>query len=286
MPHQIKTLTVLGTGVLGSQIAYQAAFHGFAVTAYDVDGVALEKARARFARLVGIYRAANVGGAGESKAEAALENLRLTANLGDAVADADLVIEAVPELLEVKRDVYRTLADLAPAKTIFATNSSTLLPSDLKDSTGRPDRFLAIHYANNIWAQNIAEVMGTAETDPAVFDAVVEFARNSGLEPIEIRKEKAGYVLNSLLVPLLNAAAGLLLQGVATPETIDKTWRIATGAPSGPFQIYDVVGLGTAYNIAASSPDAGSQAFARYLKDNYIDQGKLGVATGEGFYTY
>lgn len=286
MPHQIKTLTVLGTGVLGSQIAYQAAFHGFAVTAYDVDGDALEKARARFARLVGIYRAANVGGAGESKAEAALENLRLTANLGDAVADADLVIEAVPELLEVKRDVYRTLADLAPAKTIFATNSSTLLPSDLKDSTGRPDRFLAIHYANNIWAQNIAEVMGTAETDPAVFDAVVDFARNSGLEPIQIRKEKAGYVLNSLLVPLLNAAAGLLLQGVASPETIDKTWRIATGAPSGPFQIYDVVGLGTAYNIAASSPDPGSQAFARYLKDNYIDQGKLGVETGEGFYTY
>ena len=286
MPHQIKTLTVLGTGVLGSQIAYQAAFHGFAVTAYDVDGDALEKARARFARLVGIYRAANVGGAGESKAEAALEGLRLTANLGDAVADADLVIEAVPELLEVKRDVYRTLADLAPAKTIFATNSSTLLPSDLKDSTGRPDRFLAIHYANNIWAQNIAEVMGTDETDPAVFDAVVDFARNSGLEPIEIRKEKAGYVLNSLLVPLLNAAAGLLLQGVASPETIDKTWRIATGAPSGPFQIYDVVGLGTAYNIAASSPDPGSQAFARYLKDNYIDQGKLGVETGEGFYTY
>ncbi|CAH0320423.1 3-hydroxyacyl-CoA dehydrogenase [Microbacterium sp. Bi128] len=286
MPHQIKTLTVLGTGVLGSQIAYQAAFHGFAVTAYDVDGDALEKARARFARLVGIYRAANVGGAGESKAEAALENLRLTSNLGDAVADADLVIEAVPELLEVKRDVYRTLAELAPAKTIFATNSSTLLPSDLKDSTGRPDRFLAIHYANNIWAQNIAEVMGTDETDPAVFDAVVDFARNSGLEPIEIRKEKAGYVLNSLLVPLLNAAAGLLLQGVASPETIDKTWRIATGAPSGPFQIYDVVGLGTAYNIAASSPDPGSQAFARYLKDNYIDQGKLGVETGEGFYTY
>ena len=286
MPHEIKTLTVLGTGVLGSQIAYQAAFHGFAVTAYDVDGVALEKARARLARLVGIYQAADVGGAGESKAEAALENLRLTANLGDAVADADLVIEAVPELLEVKRDVYRTLADLAPAKTIFATNSSTLLPSDLKDSTGRPARFLAIHYANNIWAQNIAEVMGTAETDPAVFDAVVDFARNSGLEPIEIRKEKAGYVLNSLLVPLLNAAAGLLLQGVASPETIDKTWRIATGAPSGPFQIYDVVGLGTAYNIAASSPDPGSQAFARYLKDNYIDQGKLGVATGEGFYTY
>lgn len=285
MSH-IKTLTVLGTGVLGSQIAFQAAFHGFSVTAYDISDDVLEKARARFAQLAGIYRSANVAGAGEGTAEAALDNLRLTADLGDAVADADLVIEAVPELLELKRDVYRQLSQLAPARTIFATNSSTLLPSDLKEFTGRPDRFLAMHYANNIWAQNIAEVMGTADTDPAVFDAVVEFARNSGLEPIEIRKEKAGYVLNSLLVPLLNAAAGLLLQGVASPETIDKTWRIATGAPSGPFEIYDVVGLGTAYNIASTSPDAGSQAFAQYLKDNYIDKGKLGVATGEGFYTY
>lgn len=283
---EIKTLTVLGAGVLGSQIAYQAAFHGFSVTAYDVDAAALDEARARFTKLAGIYRAANVAGAGEARAESALGNLRLTADLADAVADADLVIEAVPELLELKRGLYRKLAELAPAKTIFATNSSTLLPSDLKDSTGRPERFLALHYANNIWAQNVAEVMGTAQTDPAVFAAVVEFARNSGLEPIEIKKEKAGYVLNSLLVPLLNAAAGLLLEGVAEPATIDKTWRIATGAPSGPFQIFDVVGLTTAYNIAASSPAAGSQAFAQYLKENYLDQGKLGVATGEGFYTY
>jgi 3-hydroxyacyl-CoA dehydrogenase len=285
MMPSIKTLTVLGTGVLGSQIAFQAAFHGFAVTAYDVDEDALAKARDRFTRLAGIYRA-QVAGASEGKTEAALANLRLTADLGDAVVDADLVIEAVPELLDLKRDVYLRLAELAPAKAIFATNSSTLLPSDLKDFTGRPDRFLALHYANNIWAQNIAEVMGTAETDPAVYAAVVDFARNSGLEPIEIKKEKAGYVLNSLLVPLLNAAAGLLLQGVADPHTIDKTWRIATGAPSGPFQIYDVVGLTTAYNIASASPDAGSQAFAQYLKEHYIDQGKLGVASGEGFYKY
>lgn len=90
------------------------------------------------------------------------------------------MIEAVPEVLELKREVYRKLADLAPAKTIFATNSSTLLPSDLKESTGRADRFLALHYANNIWAQNIAEVMGTADTDPAAFDAVVEFAKTAG----------------------------------------------------------------------------------------------------------
>ncbi|MEV8040172.1 3-hydroxyacyl-CoA dehydrogenase [Arthrobacter sp. NPDC080082] len=281
----IHNLTVLGAGVLGSQIAYQAAFHGFAVTAYDVDDDALSAARVRFDRLAAIYRS-QVPGAADGKAEEALTRLRLTSDLGDAAADADLLIEAVPEVLELKREIYRSLAALAPERTIFATNSSTLLPSDLKESTGRPDRFLALHYANNIWAQNIAEVMGTAETSPESFDAVVAFARESGLEPVEIRKEKAGYVLNSLLVPLLNAAAGLLLQGVADPQTIDKTWRIATGAPSGPFQIFDVVGLTTAYNISSNAPDAGSQAFARYLKENYIDHGKLGVATGEGFYRY
>jgi len=169
---------------------------------------------------------------------------------------------------------------------VVADRFSTLLPSEMKEFTGRPDRFLALHYANQVWRYNTAEIMGTADTDPAVFAAVVEFAIGSGLIPIELKKEKAGYVLNSLLVPLLTAAAGLLLGGFADVETIDKTWRLATGAPSGPFQIYDVVGLNTAYNIATTSADPRMQAWAAFLKENYIDKGKLGVATGEGFYKY
>ena len=282
----IKKVTVLGIGVLGSQIAYQAAFHGFEVTAYDIDEAALEQAKARYTKLAAVYQADPVVGATAEQAEKALQSIRLTADLGDAVADADLVIEAVPELLELKREIYTKLATLAPAKTIFATNSSTLLPSDLKAFTGRPDRFLALHYANHVWRQNTAEIMGTTDTDPAVFAKVVEFATGSGLVPIELKKEKAGYILNSLLVPLLNAASGLLIDGVADTETIDKTWRLATGSPLGPFQIYDIVGLTTAYNVASSSPDKKSQKFAALLKENYIDKGKLGTATGEGFYTY
>ncbi|GGF31108.1 3-hydroxyacyl-CoA dehydrogenase [Subtercola lobariae] len=282
----ITKVTVLGTGVLGSQIAFQAAFHGFEVTSYDVTDDALEKAKAQFAKLAAIYQADPVVGASAQQAEGALQSIHLSADLGDAVADADLVIEAVPELLELKRELYTKLATLAPAKTIFATNSSTLLPSDLKEFTGRPDRFLALHYANHVWRSNTAEIMGTTDTDPAVYAAVVEFATGSGLVPIEIKKEKAGYVLNSLLVPLMNAAAGLLVDGIADPEMVDKTWRIGTGAPLGPFQIYDIVGLTTAYNIASSSPDKKSQQFAALLKENYIDKGKLGTSTGEGFYAY
>lgn len=281
---EIRKIMVLGTGVLGSQIAFQAAYSGFAVTAYDITPEALDKARERFADLATTYEA-EVPGAALGRAEETVGKIQLTTDMAAAVAEADLVIEAVPEVLDIKRDIYSKLAELAPARTIFATNSSTLLPSDLKDFTGRPDRFLALHFANRIWKFNTAEVMGTPDTDPAVFDALVKFATDIGMVPIPIRKEKAGYVLNSLLVPFLNAAAELAADGYADPQDVDKVWRIATGAPMGPFQIYDMIGLNTPYNIL-SHGDAHAQQIAAWLKENYIDKGKLGIASGEGFYSY
>ena len=208
--------------------------------------------------------------------------IALSSDLAQAVRDADLVIEAVPEKLELKRSVYAELARLAREGTIFATNSSTLLPSAFADATGRPEKFLALHFANHIWRQNTAEVMGTPQTDPEVFEQVARFAAEIGMEPIRLHKEQPGYVLNSLLVPLLNAAAALLLKGVASPEDIDKTWRIGTGAKLGPFQIYDIIGLRTAYNIASANP--ATQGWAEYLKVNYIDKGRLGAGAGGGFY--
>ena len=281
----MKKITVLGTGVLGSQIAFQTAFHGFEVVAYDVDQPALDRAAERFDALAERYVSEQVEGAADGGARAAVGRIRLSSDLADAVATADLVIEAVPENLELKQGIYRTLAEVAPATTIFATNSSTLLPSDLAESTGRPDRFLALHFANEIWSHNTAEVMGTPATDPGVYAEVVQFAREIGMVPIEIKKEKAGYLLNSLLVPFLQAGAELLVDGIAEPEAIDATWRIGTGAPKGPFEIYDIVGLTTAYNISRMGGEK-QQRFAELLKEKYIDKGKLGVATGEGFYSY
>lgn len=281
----LRNITVLGTGVLGSQIAYQTAYRGFDVVAYDIDDAALEAAKQRFAGLADTYVAEGVEGAADGKAEEALGRITRSADLGEAVAKADLVIEAIPENLEIKRATYEKLATLAPEHTIFATNSSTLLPSDLASFTGRADRFLALHFANRVWVHNTAEVMGTEATSPEVFQAVVEFAGQIGMVPIEIKKEKAGYLLNSLLVPFLQAAGELLVDGIAEPDAIDKTWRIGTGAPMGPFQIYDIVGLTTAYNISMMG-GAKQQAFAALIKERYIDQGKLGVATGEGFYSY
>ncbi|MGV9614209.1 3-hydroxyacyl-CoA dehydrogenase [Nocardia xishanensis] len=284
MAIDIRKVTVLGTGVLGSQIAYQTAFRGFDVTAYDINEPALEAARERFAKLAATY-VAEVPGAAGGKAEQTASGIALTTDLAEAVKDADLVIEAVPEVLTLKQEIYRHLGEVSPERTIFATNSSTLLPSDIKDSTGRPDKFLALHFANQVWKFNTAEIMGTTDTDPAVFRALVDFAEAIGMVPIEVHKEKAGYVLNSLLVPFLNSAMALGAGGYADPEAVDKTWRIATGAPMGPFQILDVIGLTTPYNILAHG-DEEAQRLAAWLKDNYIDKGKLGIATGEGFYRY
>ena len=281
----IHQVTVLGTGVLGSQIAFQTAFSGFDVVAYDINEEVMEKARVRFAGLAETYVADKVAGAEDGKAQEALGRLRYSHDLADAVKDADLVIEAIPEILDLKKSTYAELGKLAPEHTIYATNSSTLLPSDIKDSTGRADKFLALHFANQIWKFNTAEVMGTSDTDPAVFATVVEFASEIGMVPVPIHKEKAGYVLNSLLVPFLNAAAELAADGYAEPADVDNTWRIATGAPMGPFQILDVIGLTTPYNIM-SNGDENTKRFAEWLKTEYIDKGYLGVASGRGFYDY
>ena len=285
MASNIEVVTVIGTGVLGSQIAYQTAYCGYSVVAYNVNDKALDAGRANFRALAGRYER-EVEGAAGGPAQAALTRVSYSSDLATAVSDSDLVIEAAPEKLDLKRDLYEQLNRHAPAKTIFATNSSTLLPSDLAASTGRPERFVALHFADQVWTHNIGEVMGHPGTDPAVYEAVVEFAQSIGMEPIELKREQPGYVSNSLLVPLMFAAVDLVVNEVADPEMIDKTWRIATGAPDGPLRIVDSIGLRTTYNIAAASSDEKNQARAKYLKEHYVDKGKLGRASGEGFHKY
>ena len=177
-----------------------------------------------------------------------------------------------------------------PEEAIIVTNSSTMLPSAFAESTGRPEKYLALHFANEIWRNNTAEVMGHAGTSPEAYNEVVEFAEAIGMIPLQLKKEQPGYILNSLLVPFLNSAQALLAKGVADPETIDKTWQLGTGAPLGPFRILDIVGLTTAYNIVIMNPETKDPEtvpgkIAALLKE-YIDAGKTGINAGEGFYKY
>lgn len=282
-----KNITVAGSGVLGSQIAFQTAYSGFHVSVYDISDEAIEGAKNRIMLLKPRYQ--QDLGASEQDLDAAYNRITFYSDLSQAVKDADLVIEAVPEVIGIKTDFYTKLGQAAPEKTVFATNTSTLLPSQFAEATGRPEKFLALHFANEIWKNNTAEVMMHPGTDKAVFDDLLEFAKAIGMVALPLYKEQPGYILNSLLVPFLEAGQMLLMKEVADPETIDKTWMIATGAPKGPFAILDIVGITTAYNISNAKGEAGVPGFkelAELLKTEYIDKGKLGVATGEGFYKY
>lgn len=283
----IKNVTVAGSGVLGAQIALQAAYHGFNVTVYDINDAALDKAKATFERIAAAYR--QDLHAGDESIAAAFSRLDTTTDLAASVKDADLLIEAIPENPAIKTAFYQQLAAVAPAKTIFATNTSTLLPSMFAEATGRPEKFLALHFANEIWKHNTAEIMGHAGTDKAVFDTIVAFAKDIGMIALPLHKEQPAYILNSLLVPFLSAASALWANGVADPETIDKTWMAATGAPVGPFATLDIVGITTAYNINKMAADAAPNPLKLKivaLMKAMIDEGKLGVASGEGFYKY
>lgn len=226
----------------------------------------------------------------KAQADAALNNITFTLSYEEAARDCDLVIEAIAENPEEKIAFYTELAKHLPEKTIIATNSSTMLPSAFAQHTGRPEKYLALHFANEIWRNNTTEVMGHPETSKQAYDDVAEFAETISMIPLKLQKEQPGYILNSLLVPFLSAAEALLATGVADCETIDKTWMLATGAPLGPFRILDIVALTTAYNIGIMDPRSKDpstvQGKVAALLKGYIDEGKTGVNAGEGFYKY
>jgi 3-hydroxyacyl-CoA dehydrogenase len=162
-----------------------------------------------------------------------------------------------------------------------------LLPNELAASTGRPERFLAMHFANEIWKHNTAEIMGHGGTDPAIYyQTVVDFARRIGMEPIELHKEQARLHPQLDADPVARRGGDLILDGVAEPETIDKTWRIATGMQQGPCEVMDQIGLNTIYEVNAVSDKEKTRAAGAYLKEHYVDKGKLGRPSGEGFYNY
>ncbi|RKI96067.1 3-hydroxyacyl-CoA dehydrogenase [bacterium D16-34] len=309
----IQNVTIAGGGVLGSQIALQSAYKGFNVTMWLRSEGSIERAQPKIERLRGIYKqtlnamktdpSAYCRGLADSPDEsvealdkliasvdAAADSIKMTCDYQEAFGNADLVIEAIAEIIDEKDAFYKAVCPYMPERTIICTNSSTLLPSDMVGFTDRPDKFLALHFANNIWKNNTAEVMGQAQTSQASYDEVVAFSKAIGMIPLELKKEQPGYLLNSMLVPFLNSAEALLANGVADVETIDKAWMLGTGAPLGPFRILDIVGLTTAYNIVAASPAAqdpnSTAAKIVAILKSYIDQGKTGINAGEGFYSY
>ena len=311
-----KKVVVAGGGVLGSQIAFQSAYQGFDTTIMLRSESSIERTKPKIAALKREYEdAINLMStdAGKTprnwcrglaeyetfdreeclgKVNDAYNNIKYELDLEKGVDDADLIIESIAEDYKEKKEFYKKLAPVMDDKTILVTNSSTFLPSKFADFTGRPDRYLALHFANEIWKNNIAEIMAHDSTDPKCFDKVADFAEDLMMVPLPVRKERSGYLLNSMLVPFLFSGLDMMVNGISDPESIDKAWTLGTGAPKGPFHIIDVVGLTTAYNIVQMYVKIPSflapynfKGMSALLK-KYIDEGKLGVSAGEGFFKY
>ncbi len=286
---QLKRITVLGSGVLGGQIAWHSAYKGKTVSVYDICETALSNCRRAHDHYAQIYLA-EVGASAEA-IEHTQARLHYSCDLAEAVADADLVIEAVPEVPEIKTSVYQQMAALLPAHTLIATNSSTLLPREFAEATGRPDKYCALHYANLIWHTNLVEIMAHPGTAEDTLSAITKFAIETGMVPIPVQKEQNGYLLNTLLIALLGAAQSLVTNGIATPEMVDRTFLIANpGSRMGPMGVMDVIGMKTVYDVnnywGHVNQDAQTLANAEYIKSHFLDQGKLGLQTGEGYYRY
>lgn len=318
----MKKVVIAGGGVLGSQIAFQAAYCGFDVTIWLRSQGSIGRTQPKIDSLLKSYTdaislmASEQGGASwcrgiadadgfdpeacRQKAQNAHSSIKLELDMAKAAADADIIIESVAENVKDKIAFYQALAPLMPAKTILCTNSSTLLPSTFAAHTGRPDKYLSLHFANAIWKNNTAEVMAQDKTSKESFEAVMAFANEIRMIALPVNKEKNGYLLNSMLVPFLLSGLDLYVNGVSDPESIDKAWKYGTGAPRGPFEIFDVVGINTAYNIVLQyqkvpglfSPLLRKMMMPYNFKGmievfrKMIADGKLGKSSGEGFYKY
>jgi 3-hydroxybutyryl-CoA dehydrogenase len=258
------------------------------VVLYDVAAPALESAQSRIAAYAQGLVAGGVVSA--ELRDTALARIAVTTDPAVAAADADLLSEAVPEDPKLKGRVLAEFDALCPPRTIFATNTSTLVPSQFAAASGRPDRVIALHFHLPVWVTNLADVMPHAGTAPEVTERVLEFARQIGQVPIELRREHHGYVFNAMFTAVNREAITMAEQGVASIEDIDRAWMHVTKWPHGPFGGLDAIGIDTAWQIteywAREIPsDVQLRRNANFLKA-YVDRGDLGVKSGRGFYGY
>lgn len=277
-------VAILGAGVLGSQMAFQAAWHGKTVYLYDPFPTAIAKLPKRWGSLRKGYQA-DLRDYTPERFDDAMARIIPTSDVTLAVSGADIVLEAVPESLDVKRETWHAVSEILPERAVLATNTSQLLPSEIAVATGHKDHFVAMHYANRIWAHPLTEIMGTADTDPLYVKAAIQFAEETGTYPFFINKEIRGGLFNTLNFPWIYAAASLYMRGVGDPAEIDEAWVIGTGGQLGPFAILDGIGFRLGAYLAKMDSRPEVREFGEKLNEAAY-AGVSGVADGQGFYLY
>lgn len=278
----IKNLLILGSGTLGLRIGLQTAISGFNTTIYDINEATFATAKKIQDGILKNMVEKNL--ITQEEAGAATNRITFTAHAAKAAAYADFVSESVVEDLDLKKKVWAEFAKLCPAHAIFTTNTSYLMPSLFAAETGRPEQFCAFHF-HDVFTANVVDVMPHPTTASWVVDLLMEMGRKLNQTPVFVKKESPGYIFNAMLVALIGAAGALVTYDIASIEDVDRSWMGNFKMDRGPFGILDVIGLETAWHITSSLPDPKSKKFATFLK-TYVDAGKLGVKTGEGFYKY
>jgi 3-hydroxybutyryl-CoA dehydrogenase len=278
----IQKICILGAGTLGSRVALQSAISGYQVSVYDIHQKALDFGRKTMEKI--LRQLVKSGELNDSQVTEIFSRIQFTLDPNEAVADADFINESVTEEVDIKKKVWKQFGEIAPEKTWFTTNTSYLLPSMFAEESGRPNQFCAFHF-HDVFYSRVVDIMPHPGTDPAMIPMLEELGRKLNQVPVLVKKENPGYIFNTMLMALIGAAGKLLTREVGSIEDIDRSWMVNFHMPMGPFGILDSIGLDTAWHVTHKMSDSASQAFAALLK-TYIEQGKLGEKTGEGFYTY
>jgi len=281
---EIKQVSIVGAGVMGMGIAQALAQNGFSVTIADLSGDILERNLGKTKK--NLQSRVDRGKMSAEEAKGVLARIRTTTEMQD-IADVDLVIEAVVENMEVKNQVFTELDELCPARTILATNTSILSPTEIGSATKRPDKTIGMHWFNPAPAMKLIEVTAGLATSEETIEAIMEFSRKVGKTPVRVN-EAPGGIVSRILVALRNVAVDILAEGVASAEDIDTAMKLGAGFPMGPLELTDLVGIDilvtNSDNLCRELGDLKYRPHALLRKMVRADH--LGRKSGVGFYDY
>jgi 3-hydroxybutyryl-CoA dehydrogenase len=282
---EIKNVSVIGSGLMGQQIALNTAMYGYDVVINDNSEKALEKARVWAEK----YLAGRVekGKMTDAQAKGALEHLVFEPDLAKAVRDADLVIEAIVEDRAIKEKFFQTLDGLVRKDTIIATNSSYMTSSLFAGCVDNPSRLTNLHYFNPALVMKLTEIVQGPHTSEETVQALLDFSRKTGKDPVWLRKEIDGFIANRILRAVRNEACSLLEQGIATAQEIDTAAEKGLNYPMGPFRLMDLVGIDLSYLAQKRVFDETGVKMPGYDQvEAKYNAGEFGKKTGKGWYTY